>query len=51
MSLQCQYVVGIHREENATKKNFVTISRAHWDGNGKISAKEKILSTKVAISS
>ena len=32
MPLQSQCVIGLHRDENATKKNDVaTISRAHWD--------------------
>ena len=31
MSLQCQYLIGPHCDENPKKKNYLaTISRAHW---------------------
>ena len=30
MSLQCQYVVGLHRDEIQQKADVATISCAHW---------------------
>ena len=30
MTLQCRYVIDLDHDENATKSDVATISRAHW---------------------